>query len=344
MANNLELNDFIEVDETELAGGIDVSKLQEDTETPEETPMEQNKTNPTLENAPELEVDDTEITNVGNNEIEKIDEDVNPFQAFSVLLKEKGVIPDVPEEELSKINDAESIVNLLNKQLQDISTSWQEQYKKSLLDNLIKDGLVKPEQVTVQKLKRYSEDEIRSDEEKAKATIKEFYQAKGIPDSQIETILDALLDVNEEALKLLPILEEEDKKKEEEIARKIKEKEEAQQKQFQTFNERLKESAFKYEEFIPGRKLNEDDKTDAYQRIPQVLEKINQDLIKYAPVLAYLDKYGILDGKMDTILKEAETKTVNKFSEILTNKKRSSSSRGKSVTSRYNTDMPQIYK
>lgn len=361
----LDLEDFIEVDDEELASGmsIDTSQLEEDTPKVEESTDDKTKVESKTKTEEEnlIEVSDEELNDdsseepkpaeLGNTVADKTDDkdddtDENPFQAFTSLLQDKGVFPNIDQAELDGVTDADGIITLLNKQIGQVNNSWKDNYTQHLLQNLINDGVIKQDQLTKAPDQRYTAQEISGDEEKAKQTLQQFYASKNIPTSQIETIIDGLLDYEEEALKVLPLMEEEDRGRDAALAQRLKDRENEQMDQQNSFNDQLKNNVNGYEEFIPGRALTQQDKDDVVQRIPTVLDKINKDLGKYAPILAFLDKYEFLDGKMDKLINEAKTKNVDNFSKVLTNKKRgSTSNRGvpnKDALS--GSGMPQIYK
>ena len=345
----MNLDDFIEVDEQELATGIsiDTSQLDDDADDP-------NKKKPTeTEDENLIDVDDEEITSktTGTEESttveeeEEEEEEENTFKAFTNLLKEKGVFPNIEEAEFEKVEDADAIVALLNKQLGVVNNTWKDNYTQHLVNNLIRDGVIKPNQVSNPASQKFTAEEITGNADNAKTTLESFYRSKGIPEAQIQTIVDTVLDVEEEALKVLPLIEEEERAKNAAITQRLKAQEEAQLNQQTTFNEKLVTTVNAYEEFIPGRKLTDDDKKDVVGRIPIVLDKINKDLGKYAPILAFLDKYEFLDGKMDKLINEVETKKTDAFSKIMQSKKRGTSNNPKSKGGGLSgSGVPQIYK
>jgi len=350
----INLNDLIEVEDSELETGlaINTSQLEEEESTNVNESTETKKEPEDL-----IDVDDEDVAKIKVTEetpktsedtkeaVEEEEEDLNPFLAFASLMKDKGLLAGMSEEDFAKINNADDIISAVNNQLNDTTSVWKNNYKQHLIQNLVKEGLIKQEQVNLPQTNIYSDEEIMADDDKAKQVLESYYKSKGIPDSQIETIVDTLLDVKEEAIKIKPLLEEEKNRRDEAIAQKFKAQEEAQLQQQMSFNERLQSTVNKYEEFIPGRKLSQEDKDDVIHRIPTVLDKINKDLSKYAPILAFLDKYEFLDGKMDSLLQEAETKQVDKFSKIISSKKRGTSSVSKNTGGGLSgSGMPQIYK
>lgn len=345
---DMNLDDFIEVDEQELASGvgIDTAQLDDDVD-------DQNKKKTTeTEDEDLLEVSDEEVpVKTEGTEgttptiTEKEEEEENTFRAFTNLLKEKGIFPNIEEAEFDKVEDADAIVALLNKQLGVVNNNWKDNYTQHLVQNLVRDGVINSDQIANPTSQRFTADEVTGNADNAKATLELFYRSKNIPEAQIQTIVDTVLDVEEEALKVLPLLEEADRAKDAAIAQRLKAQEEAQLNQQTSFNDKLVTTVNAYEEFIPGRKLTDDDKKDVVGRIPVVLDKINKDLGKYAPILAFLDKYDFLDGKMDKLLNEVETKKTDAFSKLMQSKKRGTPNNSKSKGNGLSGfGVPQIYK
>jgi len=350
----LNLSDLIEVDDNELATGmgIDTTKLEEEDKANETTTTEEvaNTKTKEVDDKDTIEVDDAEIAadNAVTPTGEETKEDLpNPFQAFSLLLKDKGVFPNIEDKAFEKIEDADAIVALLNQQLGMVNNTWKDNYLQQLIPNLVQDGYITPQQVAINEVKLYSAEEVKGNEDLAKSTLVNFYRSKNIPDEQITTIVEGILDHEEEALKVLPLLEEEKTRKNKEVAQRLKDQEQQQLQQQMSFNEQLKTNVNNYKEFIPGRVLTDQDKQDVVTRIPTVLEKINGDLGKYAPILAFLDKYGFMDGKMDKLINEASTKNVSDFEKVLNSKKKGTSNQNTDTRGKHpNTgfSMPQIYK
>ena len=355
----IDLNEFIEVEDTELASGmaIDTSKLEEeradeDDQFNVDSPV--NKVNTETKQEDLITVSDKELNSTENVDDSKTstkeddgNDDINKFHAFSMLLKEKGMFPNIGEDNFKDINNVEGIIDLLNKQLGEVNKTWQGNYTQHLVQNLLRDGIIKESQLTSQITQRPSKEDISSNEQIAKNTIQDFYRSKDIPETQITAILDSVVDVEEEALKLLPLLKESDVRKEKALAERIKTQEEEQLNQQTSFNDQLSKSVYEYKEFIPGRVLSDEDKQNVATSIPSVLSKINSNLLKYAPILAFLDKYDFLEGDMSKLLNEANTKGVSAFEKALESKQRGSSSNTTSFSSNKNAkeySSPQIYK
>lgn len=329
------IDDFIEIDEAELTSGIDLSKLEESTsntsveEKEEKTiiPIKEEKASQEQEDL--IEVDETSIIQSNQEDVdptvESEETEDSAFKAFTSLLRDKGVFPNMEDSDFTNVNDADDIVKLLNKQLGAINTSWKENYINQIIPNLIKDGHITKQQV-VNKSISYTKEDIIGNEDNAKKVVQAYYTSKNIPEDQVNTIVDNVLDYEEEALKLLPQLEEAKANREKVIADKFKANEEAILQNQNSFNDNLRKTVEGYKEFIPGRVLTEEDKEDVVNRIPTILNKINTESAKYFPILAFLDKYGFMEGNMDKLIKEAGTKTVSDFEKILTNKKRKTGS------------------
>lgn len=328
-----DISGLIEIDESELGTSLNVSRVTKalnDNEDSEDVIL----TNQTDEGLIEVDEEPASVTkNSGKTEIEEDeviadDADLSPaetFKAFTTLLKSNGALPHIEDKEIDSVDSATAIVNLLNKQLNIVNKEWQDNYKKNLLGNLMKDGYISEQQIVKNVPKSYSQEDIKSDEKAAMETIRSFYKSKDIPDAQIETIIKNTIDLEEEALRLLPYIDQMKEEHNKKLAEQLKQKEEAEITQKQVFEKTLKDNVYNYKEFIPGRQLSDQDKESVFGNIVPVLNKINSDLGRYAPILAYLDKYNLLEGDMSKILAEATTKKVSKFEELITSKKRSAS-------------------
>jgi hypothetical protein len=359
-----KMEDYLEVDDNEIYPGDQYLKIGlPDKEESQEVESEKKIVEEEEDSPDHIEVDDdTEIdenddyeqTKAKLTKKNKVSEEVheqldeNEYSVFGGNLNENGFFPDIEDEEIQSVKSEEELQRLLEKQLNITFQNWQDTYKQKLLDNLVREGIVSKENIRKDLITSYSKEDIQSDLNLAKEIHYEFYKRKGLPDRQIDRIVSAIEDLEESALELYAENEAEKAKEQAAIAAKIKEQEEAAILQRKQFEDKLKETTFNYEEFIPGRKLKQRDKEETFMNIEPVLKKINSDLSKYAPILAYLDRYGILEGKFDKIIKEAETKSVDKLHQILANKKQnmgvSSAQRKSGVINIDDSNLRQIYK
>jgi len=271
----------------------------------------------------------------------------NEFSAFASLLNESGFFPDIEDEELVTIKSEDELQEKLARQLNKTFIDWQDSYKQNLIDNLVKDGHIKKGEVDPNLIMSYSKEDIKGNLEVAKKVHDDFYRRKGLSDKQIKTIISGTEDLEDSALELFDELEVEKNKEKVLLAAKLKEQEGLAAKQRIEFAENLKKNTFEYEEFIPGRKLRKQDKQEVFDNIEPVLKKINQNLFKYAPLLSYLDRYGMLDGSFDKILKEGQTQSVTKLEQILKDKKRGTTinkTNKNGIVNIDNSDTKQIYK
>lgn len=338
---DFNVEDLIEVDDSELAdgGGINTTELEIETTETKKDPKTQTKQ---VNEADLIEVEDTELEETtepvppdntdGDGVVDNDDTDVNQFHAFAQLLKDKGVFPDLEDAKLNGIEDVDAIITALNEQLGVVNNRWKDEYvQQNLISNLIKDGYIKADQV-IHSDKLPTAEEITGNDTLADQTLRNYYSKVGLPATQVNSILETIVDKEEEALKVLPLMEQAVVKRKQDMAASIKAQEEKQQQQNLSFNQQLQQTVNGYKEFIPGRVLTEADKNAVAKSIPSVMDKINKDTARYMPILAFLDKYGMLDGKMDKIINEATTKKVSEFEKIMTSKKRGGSSKGNSST------------
>lgn len=372
-----KLDDFIEVDDNEIFGGdehlkIQISSIEEKKKDDKDNPskektIEKNDdsdlidTDDYLNNDDEPDDKNDELekkkvnSQVNNNEGSKKTENpdgedvTNEFTAFALSLDNNGFFPDLEEEELRSIQSEEDLQNAMSKQLNTVLAQWQDQYKKNLLSNLISEGYITKEEAKNLPLVEFSEESIKGNIDTAKNVIREYYKRLGTVDKQVERIINSTDDLEESALELLPELKKIEANENAKLAEQLKQREELEKQRKLQFEEALKKNTFEFEEFIPGRKLQKKDKQEVFDNIFPVLEKINKDTAKYAPILAYLDKYGFLEGKFGKLINEAKTQSVSELDRILKEKKRTSGSntggeRGSSKIEIDDSDVKTIYR
>jgi len=359
------LDDFLEVDDSEILTGDQHLKIQspiaevkkesnitvdkstqidesELIEVPDEIEVDEDET-------PEVDVKPSKTTKketVTQDDDESVQFD-NEFIAFASSLNDNGFFPDLEDDELTSIKSEEDLQEKLAKQLNVTFSQWQDTYKQSLVDNLIKEGIIKKGEVSKEFSTDYTKDDIRGNLELAKRVHEEYGQRKGLSSKQIQRLINSTDDLEEAAMELYDENADFRKQQQQVIAAKLKEQESLVAKQREQFTEELKKNTFEYDEFIPGRKLRKQDKEEVFDNIEPVLKKINSNLSKYAPMLAYLDRYGLLEGKFDKIVKEGQTKAISSLQQILLEKKKGSSVSEKSRSGIINIDhtgVKQIYK
>lgn len=246
----------------------------------------------------------------------------NEFSAFAASLNDQGFFPDIEDEELEQIDSEETLQEKLAKQLNINFANWQDQYRQNVISNLVKEGYISKEDVKSVIPIEVTPEQIKSDINIAKDEIRRYYKRIGTPVKEIERIINSREDIEESALELNALNRKLDEEENSKLASRMKEQEELVKQQRIQFAEILKQNTFQYEEFIPGRKLKKQDKEEVFDNIEVVLKKINTNLAKYAPMLSYLNKYGILDGDFSKILKEGKTQSISQLEQILKEKKK----------------------
>ena len=247
----------------------------------------------------------------------------NPYKAFAQSLIENEVLLGLDENE--DIESEEDLVNhviktrdtLVNDTLAEINDK-----SYGAVDFFLNGGTPEEFIKTFENKPstfNFSEEEIASKDDVKRKIAEAYFKNKGFEGKKLDKFITNSIDLDEPSdfIEMQEELSKADKQKKEEFIRKNKEKEEIIAKQKQEFNAKLEENTFNTNEFIPGKKIDRKIKEKVFENIPQVLNKVNKDLSKYAPILAYLDHYGILDGKFDKIMKDIETKQTTKLGEIL---------------------------
>lgn len=258
-----------------------------------------------------------------NKEIKTSTSKDNPYKAFAVALIENEVLLDLAENE--DIESEEDLINhviktrdtLVNETLAEVNDRSYGAVDFFLNggtpEEFIKNFNNKPETF------HFSEDDISDDESVKRKIAEAYFKTKGFDGKKLTKFVTNSIDLDDTSdfLEMQDELAKFDKQKKEELLNKNKENEQRMIKQKEEFNKKLEENTFNTNEFIPGKKIDRKIKEKVFENIPEVLAKVNKDLSKYAPILAYLDHYGILDGKFNTIMKDIETKQTTKLGEIL---------------------------
>lgn len=369
-----KFDDFIEVDDNEtLFQGDQHLKIMVDEPVIEEKNKENNKSiniNSNRKEENEEDLIDTDIylteeneeveepvkvknketiTEESNDEVENKTKSINEFSVFAASLNEQGFFPDIEDEELEGIDSEEALQEKLAKQLNINFATWQEQYRQNVISNLVREGYISKDEVKTIIPIETTPEQIKSDINVAKEEIRRYYKRIGTPDKEIERIINSRDDIEESALELNALNRKLDAEENAKLANRMKEQEELVRQQRTQFAETLKQNTFSYDEFIPGRKLKKQDKEEVFDNIEPTLKEINSNLAKYAPILSYLKKYGVLDGDFSKIIKEGKTQSISQLEQILKDKKKGTSSNTSSQKSGglFNiddSDTKQIYK
>ena len=332
MWDNLEINDeeLLEIEDDDIV----VEKSESDEEKKEDLLIEDDE---------EVGIEETDYSDSPEEKSEKVtkpkvtkptkqvekEEPVEAIKAFAQDLKQWDFLPDISDEDLKDIKSPDDLAKILNKQLQTVNEEWQNEFIDSLnketggaISHILNGGNIKDfVEVGNSDLKEYSIDDITESEDIQKKIVSDYYKRKGFNEKRITKLVNESLDLEEDAIDFYKEIQEEDKQKFEALKQNTANKKAQEQAFIKQRTEKIKQNVLETKEFIPGRKLTPDVKTKIYDTIPTVLEKINTDLEKYAPMLAYLDYYKLLDGDFSKIIKEETTKGVSALSKVLSSPK-----------------------
>lgn len=314
----------------------DVSDESEDMDLDIESDITDEDDNTALDKEIEISEDDSDEDDDYSEEV---------YLEFANHLKE-DLFPDATDEELKSVNSMDQIRDLTKKAFTNELYAWKEDYQKSLIENLISTGKIKKEQVedynfsTVSSKKELI-DNIAAQEQ----VLLEDYISKGFSEKKAKRLVENELELEDAALEAFESLEKGRLQANKQIAQDVeKSKQDAMDKQ-ESFMSTMKDNTFQYNEFVPGKKVNDKTKAKVFDNIQPVLAKINGDLAKYAPILAYLDHYEMLDVKFKVPMDEAKSKSVKAMGELLSAKKKT---RGRSSSNSDNmnlaTSKNRIYK
>lgn len=312
----------IEVDEDfQIIKNDDVEKeykkeLGEDEDTSKDDELSDDNEEDDLADTSDEDVDEETTDEV--LEDEDSEEEDNVLSAFAKELASNGIIQGIDEKDLEGVSNFEDLASIIQTQMEHTVTSWQSEYKEDLINNLVKEGIIKKEQVEDFLPVDYSKEDIIGNEEAARTVVTNYYKEKGFSDKRIKKLIENSLDLEEDALDVYDELQEIKEQKQKEVAKKIEEEKKAYQEMVQNRFNSWRETLDKTKEFIPGRAIDKSFRDKTFKNIIPTFEKINNDLTKYGPILSLLDQYGILEGNFDNVIKTVKSKsTKNQFEKIL---------------------------
>lgn len=312
------------------------SEKEDDEETKKPVPKGKSS-----EEEDEIDEDEESDDSSEDNEDKNKDIEENPFLVFANYLKEKEFLPDITEEELKNIKSDDDLAELMNKQMDNIVLSQlQEANEKSngavahFLNGGTEEDFVNKfnKNENLNSLLNYNEDEIKEDEDIQRKVLKAYYKkTTNFNDKKISKLIDNDIELGEtdDIIANYNELKEINKKEKEDSIKRAKQKELEVQENNKRILKQYQDNTYQYEEFIPGRKLDKKSKEKVFDNIKPTMEKINKDLTKYAPILSYLDHYGLLEGDFSKVIKDVETKQTSKLADVIKNTKFSKKSDSK---------------
>lgn len=255
-------------------------------------------------------------TNIVNNEGNE-----DAFQAFGEEFKSKGMIDD--DVDISLFKDSDSIIKaVVAKYQREIEATTKEvqsniatKYKEFISD---KEETLDSEEDSF--LNRDPSDFEDNDELGKKLMIHFYKNVKGLDDRTTNTIIENTIDYETAAKEIQSELIEADKGNKTKLAEQFKAEEESKVEADKAFQVQVFEQAKSLDNFIPGMKVNDKSAKEIQDDIGTVLNKINNDLLKYGPLLSLFDKAGFMDGKFDVLLNQGGTQQVKKLDKILKGK------------------------
>lgn len=342
---NLGIGDKEEVFTIDFDDNGDIIEVEETTETTEveEEVVEEETPEEVKEPAVEEEI----------VEEEEVVEDDNPYSVFASVLKEKDFLPDITDEDLEDIASEDDLAGLMNKQIDSVVLQQLEEVNgKSYgaVSHFLNGGTVEEFASKFGKggnVLSYTEDVIKEDEEVQRKIAETYYKkTTKLSEKRIKKLVDNTVEVDgeDEVLEMYEQLKEFDKKDKEDFAKQTKQREADILKQQEARDIAFQTTTNSYKEFIPGRTVDKKTKDKVYNSIQPTLEKINKDLTKYAPILSYLDHYGLLEGDFNKVLKDAQTKETSRLSSVIKGTSFSRKSNKKVKTTGEEEDMKKLLK
>jgi hypothetical protein len=280
--------------------------------------------------AEETTTEETEETE--DNTEEETSDELTALQTTIATLGTAGI--EFTDEELSEATDVPSLiqgklfkaaVGILNSQLETLNMAEREAVETILQGGTLEDVLELRNAATYS----YSDEQIEDDPTLALQLIKTNLKRKNLSDKQIERQTNGLADdeLVEEALEALRELKATEDKgvKKLTLTEKRKAEQEAMRKQQEAKAVSINKAVSTYfaakDEVVPGLKLKKETKAQIEQQALPTINKVYTDLEKYAPILAVLDYYGVLEGDFSKIRATAKTEVVGGLKKLLGNKK-----------------------
>jgi len=277
--------------------------------------------NDTDEDEDTLINEETEVTEENSTSDDEVNNEDNVIRSFAEELQTKGIFSDISVEALNSLEDVDDLAGLIQSQMDSKILSWESEYKQSVIDNLIEEGIIDKNAVITRTLVDYDEAAIKESEDLQKQVVTEYLKHKGFKEKQIERQIKNSLDLEEDASEYLKELKDIKAEREQATVDKIKAQKEAQAKLVEETNTKWKNTIEETKEFIPNRKINSKFKKEVFDNIIPTFQKVNQNLEKYGTILSFLDKYGILDGNFDKVLNvKSSNTTQNTFEQLLTSR------------------------
>lgn len=305
----------IELDESIILSTEDVPQEEQNQENDileQEEEVQEEQVELEENEEPELPEEQKEEVEIPEPEEALQEESDEAFDVFVTAVSDKMGL-QFSDDIKKDINDLDSLVEAINQINQVNIGQYFEGYKQHLVQNLINDGLINPQQIQDNPL-TYKPEDLKDDEEKAKNVLRMFYQEKGLKSKRVEAIVNSIVDVEKEALEALEDLNTI-------VAQRESDKEKQAKENLEKQEQAIRESISKNTEFVPGFKLDKKGEAEILEAIPNVLQKINSNLNEYAPILAILDKVGILDGDFEKIETKVKNKANKNFKELLAKNK-----------------------
>jgi hypothetical protein len=339
MDNNQTSDETVEIEDIEIEEIGDNDKGLFERTLKESDAKQKSKENIKDESEPELiDLDEEDEDEKGESSSAKETKPNTPkskgspslYQSYASALYEEGVFADIEEEELTKVESIEDIIELTRKQIKanefkdltDVQKRALEALRNGVDAKSVVDILNK--EVEIDKVS----DEDLSNSEIAKSVLRKYMIETNVSEDLIDDLLESY-EVDEKleakAKQILPKLKEKYKTA-------LKEEEEAYQKNLQetraSIEKRIKES----KTIIPELPLTSKEKSDLLTQIitpvgvdeygnpyDAVMQKRMADPVGFLIKLHYFAKIGMFDEKVDisTLKTKVKTSAVKQLESIL---------------------------
>lgn len=264
------------------------------------------------------------------------------ISAFASALYEQGAFPDIDEEELKKVKNAEDLVALNRKQIEANEFRDLTPLQKEALE-AFRSG-VDPEKFSQAKSRelRYESidpEKLDGDEDLAKQIIKDYLSLNNTPEDVADDLIKSYeIDekIVEKAKSSLP-----------KITQKIKEQNKQEEARIKnerdSFMKNMKDNITNTEEILKGVKISESEKRELFEQMTKpakvledgtpldyVMLKRQEDPMGFMTKLHYYAKLGLFDKKVNSELltRKVKTNALKEFEEKLNDGNSTSKLRG----------------
>lgn len=266
-------------------------------------------------------------------------ENSSPYVLLGKHLIEEGLLSEELREELEEDPTIEGLTSALTKHLDAIANAKVSQYEPDVQEyiSLVKQGVDKETAKTLMKeavdLEKITDDVLENSESVQENIVRQYLGKLGMSSDEIDEQVEYFKDTDKLYSKSSGFkskLEDLNKKEKAAQVEKVSVLRKQQEVENKQLLEKVKTQVDSYDEIIPGIKVPKGVKEKIYKNLttPVALDDNGnpvtfvqsvraKDPIKFEILLNYFADQGFFDGKFDTVLKGAKSKTIEQLEKTL---------------------------